>query len=245
MDSNKKIMVELRSLDVKVGNRLLLEGAGASLREGTLNALIGRNGAGKSTLLKTLGGLRPVQGGEVLINGEEIRKFSPRQLAMTVAFVDTDRVRVPSLTCRDIVAMGRAPYTNWIGRMQAQDRLMVEHALDIVGMSDFAGRTMTTMSDGECQRVLIARAIAQSTPVILLDEPTSFLDMPGRYSLARLLNNLAVEEGKTILFSTHELDIASEMTNFTLIIDTPRLETVPSSDLVGKGYIERVFEIKL
>lgn len=241
MDSDKKIMVELRGLDLKVGNRTLLGGVNARLVNGTLCALIGRNGTGKSTLLKSIAGLRPAQGGTILVNDIDVASMSPRRLAMTVSFVNTERVRVPSLTCRDIVAMGRAPYTNWIGRMQPGDRLMVDHALEAVGMTEFAGRTLATMSDGECQRVMIARAIAQATPVILLDEPTSFLDMPARYSLVKLLERLAVNEDKTILFSTHELDIASSMTARTWIIDTPNLIDVESCRLVADGHIDRIF----
>lgn len=243
MDSDKKIMVELRDLCVRAGERVLIESANVALRAGTLCALVGRNGSGKSTLLRTICGLRPATGGEVMIGGRELRRLSPRELARTVAFVNTERVRVPSLTCRDIVAMGRAPYTNWVGRMQASDREIVDHALETVGMAGFGGRALTTMSDGECQRVMIARAIAQATPVILLDEPTSFLDMPGRYSLARLLGELTATEGKTVLFSTHELDIASDMTGETWIIDTPRLLDVESGRLVTDGYISRIFGI--
>lgn len=245
MDSDTKNAIELRGLTVGVGERILLAGVDASLPAGTLCALIGRNGAGKSTLLRCLAGLDRPRGGAVLIGGTDIARLDPRSLACTVAFVNTERVRVPSLSCRDIVAMGRAPYTNWFGRMQASDRETVDRALELVGMQDYASRAMTTMSDGECQRVMIARAIAQDTPVILLDEPTSFLDMPGRYALAELLGRLVAREGKTILFSTHELDIASRATGRTWVIDSPRLLDLPSERLVEDGHIERIFGIKL
>lgn len=236
-------MVELRGLDVKAGTRTLLDGASASLRARSLNALIGRNGAGKSTLLKTITGLRPLYGGQVLINGGEIRELSPRQLAMTVAFVSTERIRIPSLSCRDIVAMGRAPYTNWIGRMQPADREIVDAALEAVDMQDYASRSLSTMSDGECQRIMIARAIAQDTPIILLDEPTSFLDMPGRYALAALLRRLTADSGKTILFSTHELEIAAGSTDHTWVIDGSRIIDIPSAELIPSGLLAEIFGI--
>ncbi len=238
-------MIGLRHITISAGSRTLLSDVSATLPAGRLCALVGRNGAGKSTLLRALCGLSRPDAGEILIDGKSVAAMSPRRLAMTVAYVNTERIRVPSLTCRDVVAMGRAPYTNWIGRMQAADRAIVDHALSVVGMSDFAARSLSTMSDGECQRVMIARAIAQATPVIMLDEPTSFLDMPGRYELAALLRRLTSEEGKTILFSTHELDIASRMTDDIWIISTPDLLTIPSADFVARGYAEKIFGITL
>ncbi len=133
----------------------------------------------------------------------------------------TDKVRIANLTCEDVVSLGRAPYTNWIGRMQDGDRTVVERSLDLVGMSAFARKTLDRMSDGECQRVMIARALAQDTPVILLDEPTAFLDLPNRYELATLLRRLSRDEGKCILFSTHDLDIALSLCDAVALIDPP------------------------
>ena len=245
MDSSEKVMIELRDITLSAGDRTLLADVSVSLERGRLCALVGRNGAGKSTLLRCLCGLNKPASGQICIDGNPIGEMSPRQMAMTVAYVNTERIRVASLTCRDVVAMGRAPYTNWIGRMQPADRQAVDDALATVGMSRFAGRTLSIMSDGECQRVMIARAIAQDTPVILLDEPTSFLDMPGRYELAGLLRQLTVESGKTILFSTHELDIASRMTDDMWIIDSPDIISLPSPDFVARGYAEKIFGITL
>ena len=150
-------------------------------------------------------------------------------------------VRIANLPCRDVVALGRAPYTDWIGRMQAADRAAVDRALELVGMSAFARKTMDRMSDGECQRVMIARALAQDTPVILLDEPTAFLDLPNRYELASLLRRLARDEGKCILFSTHDLDIALSLCDAVALIDTPSLHLLPAGAMARSGLIERLF----
>ncbi len=139
------------------------------------------------------------------------------------------------------MAIGRAPYTNWIGRMQKADTEIVMRSLASVGMEDYAERTMDRMSDGECQRIMIARALAQSTPIILLDEPTSFLDMPNRYELCSLLARLAHNEGKCILFSTHELDIALSLSDRIALIDTPGLHCMPTEEMRRSGYIERLF----
>ena len=173
--------------------------------------------------------------------GRPLAELPPRQRAGTVGFVTTDKVRIANLPCRDVVALGRAPYTDWIGRMQAADRAAVDRALELVGMSAFARKTMDRMSDGECQRVMIARALAQDTPVILLDEPTAFLDLPNRYELASLLRRLARDEGKCILFSTHDLDIALSLCDAVALIDTPSLHLLPAGAMARSGLIERLF----
>ena len=201
-------MIRLENLSLGYGSRTLIAGADAEIRRGALTALLGRNGKGKSTLLRAISGGQPVMSGRITIDGSDVKEYTPARMALTVATVTTERVRVADLRCRDVVALGRAPYTNWIGRMQQTDAEIVEQSLATVGMADYADRTMDRMSDGECQRIMIARALAQQTPVILLDEPTAFLDMPNRYELCTLLAELAHGQDKCILFSTHELDIA-------------------------------------
>ena len=226
-------------------DRRLLDGASMRLDRGEITALIGRNGAGKSTLLRAIGGLGNIRGGEILLDGQPVKGMSAQRLAETVSFVTTERVRIANLRCRDVVALGRAPYTNWIGRMQREDAEIVETALEQVGMSDYADRTMERMSDGECQRVMIARALAQHTPVILLDEPTSFLDLPNRYEICSLLRDLAHSEGKTVLYSTHELDIAMSLCDSVALIDSPRLHHLPVGEMKSSGLVERLFGRKI
>ena len=155
----------------------------------------------------------------------------------------TERTRIPNLRCEDVVAIGRAPYTNWIGRMQELDREKVMEAIRLVGMESYARRTMDTMSDGECQRIMIARALAQDTPSILLDEPTSFLDLPSRYELVSLLHSLAHDKGKSILYSTHELGVALRLCDNIALIDNGMLYNLPVKDMVASGHVERLFHI--
>lgn len=236
-------MIRLENISLGYGTRTLLGEVSAHFAEGQLTALVGRNGAGKSTLLRALAGLESLQSGQITIGGSSIAELDGAEAARRVAFVATDKVRIANLPCEDLVALGRAPYTNWIGRLQAVDREIVADALAKVGMSDFARKTMDRMSDGECQRVMIARALAQQTPVILLDEPTAFLDMPNRYELCRLLQRLAHDEQKTIIFSTHELDIATKMCDTIALIDTPKLLHLPAAEMVASGSIERLFGI--
>ncbi len=234
-------MIELHDFSIGYGERTLLSGVDVSIGAGRLTALIGRNGTGKSTLLRAVAGLNRRYSGRIAIDGADVAAAGVEMLARRVAFVTTGRMRIANLRCRDVVAAGRAPYTNWMGRMQSEDREIVLRSLAAVGMEPFADRTMDRMSDGECQRVMIARALAQSTPVILLDEPTSFLDMPGRYELGALLARLAHDEGRCILFSTHELDLALALSDSIALIDTPHLLCMPADEMRRSGHLERLF----
>ncbi len=235
-------MIELRNFSIGYGQRTLLHGIDATIEEGKLTALIGRNGTGKSTLLRAIAGLNRLYSGDIILNGHNISDLGTEIMSKTLAFVSTERTRIANLRCVDVVAIGRAPYTNWIGRLQEVDKEIVMRSLASVGMSAYAERTMDSMSDGECQRVMIARALAQSTPIILLDEPTSFLDMPNRYELCSLLAKLAHDEGKCILFSTHELDIAMSLTDAIALIDSPHLPCMPTNEMRQSGCIERLFQ---
>lgn len=235
-------MIELRGFSIGYGKRMLLSDVNVEIGDARLTALIGRNGSGKSTLLRAIAGLNPHYTGEILVEGKDIRDMSAPQMAKSLAFVNTERTRIANLRCEDVVAIGRAPYTNWIGHLQAADREIVRQSLELVGMSDYAQRTMDTMSDGECQRIMIARALAQDTPVILLDEPTSFLDMPNRYELVALLRKLAHERGKCVLFSTHELDIAMLLCDSIALVDSPHLRCLPTSEMRASGFIDRLFQ---
>ena len=234
-------MITLQNLTIGYKSRTLLKDVTANFEKATLTSLIGRNGTGKSTLLRAIAGLNPNYSGTIMLNGHDIRTLSTVSLAKTLAFVSTQRTRIPSMRCVDAVAMGRAPYTNWIGRMQKEDEEIVMRSLADVGMEGFALRTLDTMSDGECQRVMIARALAQDTPIILLDEPTSFLDMPSRYDLVDLLNRLAHEQEKCILFSTHELDIATQKCDAVALIDSPRLIHLPAAEFLAAGHLKLIF----
>lgn len=233
--------IRLQHITLAYGERILMSGVSAEIAQGSLTALLGRNGTGKSTLLRAIAGLGYAAGGEVELCGNPLASMTPLQRASTVSFVTTDKVRIANLACEDVVALGRAPYTNWIGRMQEADRQIVARSLELVGMAAFARKTMDAMSDGECQRVMIARALAQDTPVILLDEPTAFLDLPNRYELAMLLQRLAHDEHKCIFFSTHDLDVAIALCDTAALIDTPRMHHLPVSEMVAQGHIGRLF----
>lgn len=234
-------MIQLHDFSIGYPQQPLISEANATIGRATLTALIGRNGSGKSTLLRAIAGLNTHYSGRIMLDGKDIASLAAPMMARLVAFVSTKSVRVPNLRCEDLVAMGRAPYTNWIGRMQPADKEIVGSSLRLVGMADYASRTLDTMSDGECQRIMIARALAQDTPIVLLDEPTSFLDLPNRYELCNLLSSLAHHEDKTILFSTHELYIALKMTDSIALVHDHTLEVAPTADLRTTGRINSIF----
>ena len=237
-------MIQLQNISLGyTSQHLLLDNVSTTFTCGTTTALIGRNGTGKSTLLRAIIGAEPLKQGAILIHGTDIQHIAPQQLAQLVAYVTTERIRIANLSCRDVVALGRAPYTNWIGRMQPEDETIVMQSLEKVGMDSYAFRTMDKMSDGECQRVMIARALAQQTPIILLDEPTSFLDMPNRYDLCRLLADLAHEDNKCIIFSTHELDIAQSLCDTIALIDSPTMHHLSTPEMIRSGHIEKLFKV--
>ena len=225
-------MIQLEALTLGYGQQILLDHVSANLDGGGLIALLGRNGSGKSTLLRATAGLGTIKSGRILLAGKDLAELRPEELARTVSFVTTEKVRIPNLKCRDVVALGRAPYTNWVGRLQPQDREIVAKSLALLDMSAYAERTMDQMSDGECQRIMIARALTQ---------PTSFLDLPNRYELGILLQKLAHKQNKCILFSTHELDIALTLCDSIALIDHPHLHYLPTRQMINSGHIERLF----
>lgn len=232
-------MIKLK--DVTVGYKdsapLLLHQS-CEIPAGTLTALIGRNGSGKSTLLRALCGTQPLLGGEILLGDLNPAKSTAAELAGKLSIVTTGRVDARHMTARQLVEMGRAPLTGLFGRMHPQDYEAVDRALNMVGLGSLAEREISGLSDGEHQRLMIARALAQDTPIILLDEPTGFLDVPNRKAVTELLRNLAHNQGKTILYSTHELDLALSASDLILHISRPNLLLgTPAEVMQSKAYI--------
>lgn len=235
-------MIKLNDITLAFGERRLIEHASAHFECGQMTALLGRNGTGKSTLLRAIASLGALQGGAIEIGGRDLRELSNAELARMIAFVNTERISVEAMTAYDLVAVGRSPYTDWSGRLRSSDHEAIERSIRIAGVEHLANRYVDTLSDGECQRVMIARALAQDTPAILLDEPTSYLDMPNRYELCTLLGRLAHDEGKCVIFSTHELDIALTLADNIALVDTPHLRYMPTEDMIASGSIERLFD---
>lgn len=235
-------MIELHDITLGYGSRTLIEGVETRFERGSMIALLGRNGTGKSTLLRAIARLQEVMKGVIMVEGKPLTELSQAELARLVSFVTTERIDVEALTAYDLVAIGRSPYTGWMGRLTDKDHEAIKRAMVIAGVQHMAERRVSTMSDGECQRVMIARALAQDTPIILLDEPTAFLDLPNRYELCTLLGRLAHEENKCVIFSTHELDIALSLADSIALVDSPRLVHLPTKEMIVSGNIERLFD---
>ena len=219
----------------------LCRGLCASLPVGTLTALVGANGAGKSTLLRTLAGLLPALEGEVMLHGHSLYIYRPQELARQIGIVLTGRIEVPHLRVRDVVEAGRMPYTGVTGRLGAADRERVAEAMALTRTTVFAERTIDSLSDGERQRVLIAKALAQDTPIILLDEPTAFLDFAAKAELMQLLRRLAHEHGKAILLSTHDLELAFQTVDRLWLLAHEGLVEGDARQLMESGQLAEFF----
>ena len=233
--------VELHSVTLGYGNRILMAEASVGFGWGELTALIGRNGTGKSTLLRTIAALAKPRSGRITIEDKEIGTLSRKEIAERIAFVSTEDVRVQNLRVWDVVSLGRAPYTNWVGRLTAEDEKVVRKSLELVGMCGFEEASMDSLSDGERQRVMIARALAQDTPIILLDEPTAFLDLPNKYEVCLLLKKLAHKEGKCVIFSTHDLSIAIELCDTIAMIEGGKFHHGTAEMLIRSGQMQQLF----
>ena len=195
-----------------------------SLYEGEMVCMLGPNGCGKSTLLRTLAGLQPALAGEYSAMGYGLPVTG--EASKNIALVLTERLSLENTTVHDVVAMGRYPYTSFLGGLTDEDEAIIAQSLQQVGFGQPVGRSFfNAHSDGEKQRILIAKALAQQTPIILLDEPTAHLDLPHRILVLRLLRQLAHEQGKTILISTHELDLALALSDRILLM-SPKAQGV-------------------
>jgi iron complex transport system ATP-binding protein len=215
-----------------------------TLRAGELACLIGPNGAGKSTLMRTLAGLQPPLDGVVLFKGVDVHRMQPAVRARHLAIVLTEVVHVPLLSAYDLVAFGRVPFTDWSGKLTARDRDVVARALDAVGATDLAARQVAELSDGERQRIMIARALAQEPSAMILDEITGFLDLPRRIEIMRLLRRAAHETGCAVLLSTHDLELALRTADRIWLMSKGRpLQAAMPETLVLDGAFQAAFSL--
>jgi iron complex transport system ATP-binding protein len=241
MAGREEYMITLEG--VSIGYRPLpplLEGIDLAARKGEMIALVGRNGSGKSTLLRSILGLIPLLEGECRLDGIPLEHYDYGQRARTLSYVASQSPVLPDMRVRELVSLGRIPHTPWTGRMGKEDRDRLEQVIGEVGLSDFQDRRLEQLSDGERQRVMIARALVQDTPAVLLDEPGAYLDIPNKFELLRLLSGFR-DRGKTILYSTHDLETAlMSADRFWVILDGRIHEGAPE-DLGIDGLFERLF----
>ncbi|MCD8318908.1 MAG: ABC transporter ATP-binding protein [Paraprevotella sp.] len=219
------------------------EGLNFSLSSGELTRLLGGNGVGKSTLLRTLAAAQPALAGRVELLGKPLPRYSGRERSTTIGVVWTDRTQAGGLTVYELVALGRQPHTGFFGRLSRHDKELVDHALEMVGMTPKARRYVSEISDGERQKALIAKVLVQECPLILLDEPTAFLDVVSRIEVMELLRRLTTEEGKAVLLSTHDIEQALTLSDrLWLMMPDSTLRCGATEDMVLAGRMDFLFD---
>lgn len=237
---NQMISLERMAIGYRKDQPLLRD-VTLTAEQGEMIALVGRNGTGKSTMLRSILGLIPLLGGKCVLEKLPIQQYDLRKRARTVSYVSAQVARLPSITVRELVSLGRIPYTGWLGRQGKEDHELVEQAVKEVGMESHIDRRLDHLSDGERQRVMIARAFVQDTPVMVLDEPAAYLDIPNKYELTRILSAFR-DRGKTILYSTHDLEAAMMSADKFWVILEGRVHEGSPEDLGLSGLFEQLFE---
>ena len=238
-------ILKTSSLSIGYDKKTVISDINVTLNEGDIIALVGPNGAGKSTLFKTFSThIKPV-GGKIELFGKDLMSYSPKERAKLLGIVLTERPDDMFLKVSDVVAAGRYPYTGMFGKLNENDEKEIKVSLELVGVNNLIDRVFNTLSDGEKQKVMIAKAIAQNTPVIMLDEPTAFLDYPSKIELFSLLKKLAKEQKKAVLFSSHDLELLLRYTdNLWIIAKNKPFVAGNSAELLGNGIIKNYFELK-
>ncbi len=235
--------------DLTVGYRngkqevTLLKGLNLVLEKGKLVALLGQNGAGKSTLLRAITCDERPLGGTIEVCGKSYDELSQKERSRMIGLVSTERIQAGALTVRELVGLGRQPHTGFLGRLDDEDRAIVQQSMTDAGIVDKADEYMASLSDGERQKAMIARALAQQTPIIILDEPTAFLDVASRIETMRLLQTLAHDRGKAVLLSSHDISQSLMLADELWLITTDRqVLTGTTQQLVADGAMDRLFK---
>jgi iron complex transport system ATP-binding protein len=240
-------VLSMRQLTIGYAGRrksvsVVAAGIDLSLHAGELVCLLGPNGAGKSTLMRTLAGMQKPLAGEVLLTGRNVHAMSKVELSRFLSVVLTERVTVGLLTAYEIVSLGRSPYTNWSGTLTDRDHQLVEESIRAVGAGALAHRYVSELSDGERQKIMLARALAQEPQLMILDEITAFLDLPRRVEIMTILRDLAHRRGRAILLSTHDLELAlSTADRVWLMPKGGSLTCGAPEDLVLRGHFQAAF----
>ena len=245
MSAADNIVLNTNELSVGYNQKVILSHINVSLKQGEMVCFMGENGSGKSTLLRTITRLQPSLHGEICIQNQPVTLYKSHQLATKMSVVLTDRLNVGMLSVYELIAMGRYPYLSWDIRLNQDDKLHIERAIAATNTKSLIDLKVHTLSDGQLQKVMIARALAQDSPIMILDEPTAHLDLNNRVEVMRLLHELTRATGKAVLMATHELDLALQMADRLWLVDKNKSITsgIPE-DLVLSGTLDRVFALK-
>ena len=239
--------ITLRNLSIgyesKGRRKLVAQGLNGSVHSGELTCLLGQNGIGKSTLLRTLSAFQPALDGDIIIadgsHEAPLSSLTVKQLSRIIGVVLTERPDIRNMTAEELVAMGRSPYTGFWGRLTAEDLAIVRASVRLVGIDALRTRMTDTLSDGERQKVMIAKVLAQQTPVIYLDEPTAFLDFPSKVEMMQLLRRLSHEEQKTVFLSTHDVELSLRLADRLWLMEPGGLSVGTPRTLASQGVLDR------
>ena len=226
----------------KKENVVIASNLNLNLYDGKLISLVGANGIGKSTLLRTLCGIQKPISGTVYLNEKDIQNFEPLALAQNLSLVLTEKLPPSNLTVFELIALGRQPYTNWLGKLSDEDIEKVNLAMQLTQIENLKVKKHFEISDGQLQKVLIARALAQDTPLIILDEPTTHLDLVHKVSVFKLLKKLSQETNKCILFSTHDIDLAIQLSDEMIVMTENNVVQDQPCNLISKGVFNSLFK---
>ncbi|WP_298238852.1 ABC transporter ATP-binding protein [uncultured Algibacter sp.] len=242
---NQNIILKTKDLTIGYATKklktIVASDINIELKQGELVGLIGANGIGKSTLLRTLTNVQNPLEGDIFINNTALKKYAPTDLAKVMSLVLTEPVASKNLSVFELVALGRQPYTNWFGKLSKTDLDIAHSALEQTNILELKDKKCFELSDGQLQKVMIARALAQDTDLIILDEPTTHLDMYHKAYILKLLQKLAKETGKTILFSSHEIDLAIQLCDTLIVMTDTKVVSDTPCNLISKGTFETLF----
>ena len=234
-------MIHINNLSIGYDKKVVITGINAHIAVGEMTCLLGANGVGKSTLLRTLSAFQPKLAGTIHIDGKPLESYSVSQLAHKLSVVLTERCNIRNMSVDDLIGIGRSPYTGFWGVLSKADKRIVKECAELVGISPLLGRMIHTLSDGERQKVMIAKALAQETPVIFLDEPTAFLDFPSKVEIMLLLKRLSREMGKTIFISSHDIELALQLADTLWLMNNVGITAGTPKDLAANGVISKFF----
>lgn len=247
--SKKQKTIEIKGLSIgyfcKKSKKTVAENINSIIYSGELTCLLGANGIGKSTLMRTISAFQPKLSGNINIRGREIGEYTEKELATLVSVVLTEKFDIKNMTVLELVGLGRSPYTGFWGNLSDKDKCIVEKAISLVKIENLASRMIHTLSDGERQKVMIAKALAQETPIVLLDEPTAFLDFPSKVEIMQLLHQLSRKTNKTIFLSTHDLELALQIADKIWLMDKENgIKIGTPEDLSMDGSLSHFFARK-
>ncbi|MBO0329547.1 ABC transporter ATP-binding protein [[Muricauda] lutisoli] len=241
MGKTDKNILSIDRLSIGYGSKTVANNINFDLEAGMLCGVVGVNGIGKSTLLRTLGGFQPKLSGNILLNEKPLEKYTSSALSKELSVVLTEQPASKNLTVQELIALGRQPYTNWLGTLTKKDKQQIEASLDAFLLDELRHSKCHELSDGQLQRVLVARAMAQDTSLILLDEPTTHLDLYHKVQIFKMLQELAHSKQKTILFTTHEIELAIQLCDRILILDGKDHPFGDPCQLIEQKHFDQLF----